>query len=339
MRENKTILITGGTGFIGSHIAVELLVQGYRVIILDNLSNSDISVVKKIEKITNREVVFYEVDILDISALETVFSEQEVDSVIHCAGLKAVGESVKEPLAYHENNVQGSIGLFKIMNKYNVRKIVFSSSATVYDGSFDAPYAESHPIKSVNPYGQTKIMIEQILKDISNGDEQWSVALLRYFNPIGSHESGFIGENPKGVPNNLLPFMYRVALGKEKELLIFGNDYETIDGTGVRDFIHVVDLAVGHVQALEWLDSHTGVLIANLGTGKGLSVLEIIKTFVDVSGVNIPYRFVPRRDGDIGVCFADPSYAHKELNWKAKRSIEDGCRDAWKFYQSHKEEN
>ncbi|KKT30255.1 MAG: UDP-glucose-4-epimerase [Parcubacteria group bacterium GW2011_GWA1_44_13] len=332
----KTILVTGGAGFIGSHICAELVAEGYDVIIVDNFINSKESVIERLEKITGKRIPFYKVDIRDREALEKIFGEHAIEAVIHCAGLKSVGESVKDPLLYYDNNVYGSVVLLQVMAKHNVKKIVFSSSACVYGTEASVPYTETSSIKPVNPYGKSKLFVEEILRDLASSDPDWRVALLRYFNPIGAHSSGLIGEDPNGTPNNLLPYISQVATGLKPELLVFGNDYETPDGTGVRDYIHVVDLALGHTKALAWLDENTGVLTANLGTGKGVSVLELIEAFSRASGRPVPYQFVPRRAGDIASYYADISYAKKELGWHATHTIDEACEDVWRWLSSQK---
>lgn len=327
----KTVLVTGGAGFIGSHICVELIAEGYTVIIVDNFSNSKEGVIKHLEKITGKVLIFYKTDIRDSESLEKIFTKHKIDTVIHCAGLKSVGESVKDPLLYYDNNVYGSIVLLQVMAKFNVKKIVFSSSACVYGADAPVPYTETSLVKPVNPYGKSKLFVEEILRDVAVSDTGWSVALLRYFNPIGAHKSGLIGEDPNGVPSNLVPYISQVAQGLKSELLVFGNDYDTPDGTCVRDYIHIVDLALGHVKAVSWFKSHTGVLVANLGTGDGASVLEIISAFSRASGRVIPHRFVARRDGDISSYYADTSYAEKVLGWHATRTIDEACEDTWRW--------
>ncbi len=327
-----SVLVTGGAGYIGSHTVVELLERGEEIVIVDNFSNSKPEMLDKIKEITNKDFKFYEVDLLDKEGLEKVFAENpEIDSVIHFAGLKAVGESVEKPIEYYHNNITGTLILLDVMRKHNCKKIVFSSSATVYGNPKTVPIREDFPLSTTNPYGSTKLMIEQILNDVYISDNEWSVILLRYFNPIGAHESGIIGESPNGIPNNLMPYINQVACGKLDYLRVFGNDYDTIDGTGVRDYIHVVDLAQGHLKALDKAREFTGVEAYNLGTGTGYSVLQIVKAFEDATGVEVKYKIVERRPGDIPTCYADPSKAKKELNWEAKRGIEEMCRDAWKF--------
>jgi UDP-glucose 4-epimerase len=329
------ILVTGGAGYIGSHTCVELLNEGYEIVVLDNFSNSKAESIKRIKEITGKDFKFYEVDLLDKQGLEDVFSNNSIEAVIHFAGLKAVGESVAIPLRYYHNNITGTLILCEVMKEYNVKKIVFSSSATVYGMPDRVPISEDFPLRATNPYGRTKLMIEEILRDVSISDKDWSIALLRYFNPIGAHESGRIGEDPNGIPNNLMPFITQVAVGKLQKLQVFGNDYPTVDGTGVRDYIHVVDLALGHLKALEKVMAKKGVEAYNLGTGKGYSVLEIVKAFEKSSGVNIPFQIIDRRPGDIAICYADPSKAQSELGWSAKRGIEEMCRDSWKWQKQN----
>ncbi|PGT76793.1 UDP-glucose 4-epimerase GalE [Priestia megaterium] len=325
------ILVTGGAGYIGSHTCVELLNAGYEVIIIDNLYNSNIESVNRIREITKKDIKFYPTDLIDRDYLESVFLENKIEAVIHFAGYKAVGESVKLPLDYYHNNVTGTINLCRIMQKYNVKKMVFSSSATVYDVYERGAICEDFPLKAYNPYGRTKLMIEEILRDLYVSDDSWSISLLRYFNPVGAHSSGLIGEDPQGIPNNLLPYISNVAIGKLPELQVFGNDYPTLDGTGVRDYIHVVDLALGHLKAIEKVLSTIGVNAYNLGTGNGYSVLEMIHIFEKVSGKNIAYKIVNRRPGDLAICYADPTKAKAELNWAAIRGIEEMCKDAWQW--------
>lgn len=325
------ILVTGGAGYIGSHTCVELLNNNFDVVVVDNLSNSSFESLKRVKEITGKELIFYELDIQDKVGLDVIFSENHIDAVIHFAGLKAVGESVEIPLHYYHNNLTGTFVLCEIMQKYDVKKIVFSSSATVYGHPETVPISENFPLSAINPYGRTKLMIEEILRDIYISDNDWSVAILRYFNPIGAHKSGQIGEDPKGIPNNLMPYITQVAVGKLNELSIFGNDYSTVDGTGVRDFIHVVDLAEGHIKALEKVLFTKGIEAYNLGTGKGYSVLEMISAFEKVTNRKIPYKFVNRRIGDIGICFADPTKAKNELGWLAKRNLEEMCSDSWNW--------
>ena len=326
-----SILVTGGAGFVGSHTVVELLEKGEKIIIVDNFCNSSPEVLDKIKQITNKNFKFYEVDLLDEENLEKVFKENNIESVIHFAGLKAVGESVAKPIEYYHNNITGTLILLKLMKKYNCKKIVFSSSATVYGNPASLPIKEDFPLSTTNPYGSTKLMIEQILQDVCVADADFSVAILRYFNPIGAHESGLIGEVPNGIPNNVMPYILKVASGEYEALTVFGNDYNTPDGTGVRDYIHVVDLAKGHLKALDKIREEKGVKIYNLGTGNGYSVLDLVTNFEKVNGVKVNYKIGARRPGDIAACYADPSKAKEELGWVAERGIEEMCRDAWNF--------
>ena len=332
------VLVTGGTGYIGSHTCIELLNAGYEVIIIDNLVNSKKEVVDKIEKISGKKVKFYEEDCCDKEALRRIFEENKpIEAVLHFAGLKAVGESVKLPIKYYENNLNSTLALLSVMQEYNCKKIVFSSSATVYGDPKELPIKETATVGgTTNPYGTTKYFIERILKDVCVSDEEFSVILLRYFNPIGAHESGLIGENPNGIPNNLMPYILKVATKELPILSVFGNDYDTKDGTGVRDYIHVVDLAKGHIKALEKAINSKGVEIYNLGTGTGYSVLDLINTFEKVNNIKVNYKIVERRPGDIATCYADPEKAEKELNWKAEKTIEDMCKDAYNFYKNNK---
>lgn len=326
------ILVTGGAGYIGSHTVIELQNAGYEVVVVDNLVNSSKKSLQRVEQITGKPVPFYQVDILDADALNAIFEKEEIDSCIHFAGLKAVGESVQKPWEYYYNNISGTLVLLDVMRKHHVKNIIFSSSATVYGSPAFVPITEECPKGEItNPYGQTKGMLEQMLIDIQKADPEWNVILLRYFNPIGAHKSGMIGENPNGTPNNLMPYITQVAVGKLKQLGIFGNDYDTHDGTGVRDYIHVVDLAVGHVKALKKIKEKAGLCLYNLGTGQGYSVLDIVKNFEEASGVSIPYEMKPRRAGDIATCYAEPSKAFKELGWKAERGIREMCEDSWRW--------
>lgn len=325
------ILVTGGTGYIGSHTVVELLQAGYHVSIVDNLSNSSRKVLSRIATISGKEVDFYEVDLCDREALDELIEKGDFSAVIHFAGLKAVGESVEKPLAYYGNNVSGSLNLFRSMAKFGVKNLVFSSSATVYGDPEKVPIDEGAGLGPTNPYGRTKLMIEDILRDLQASDKQWNIVLLRYFNPIGAHESGLIGEDPRGIPNNLLPFVAQVAVGRRAELAVFGDDYATPDGTGVRDYIHVVDLALGHLSALSVIEQESGLLCCNLGTGVGYSVLEVVSAFSRACGIEIPYKIVPRRPGDIATCYADPAFALQTLAWKAERDLHSMCVDAWKW--------
>ena len=328
------VLVTGGAGYIGSHTVVELLNNNMEVVVIDDFSNSKPEVLENIKKITGKDFKFYEVNYLDREKLEKVFEENpDIDSVINFAGFKAVGESVKKPLEYYINNVSGALVLLDTMKKYNVKKFVFSSSATVYGEKNPIPYIETMETgKATNPYGTTKLFIEQILQDLYKSDNSWDICILRYFNPIGAHESGLIGEEPQGIPNNLMPYIVRVASGKLKELSIFGDDYDTPDGTGVRDYIHVVDLAKGHVKAIEKLNKEgSGIYIYNLGTGKGYSVLDIVKTFEKVTGQKVPYKIVERRAGDLAMFYANSKKAQEELGWKAEKTLEDMCKDSWNY--------
>lgn len=326
------VLVTGGTGFIGSHTCVELLANGEEVVIMDNLCNSKAEVVDRIEKLSGKKVKFYEADCLDYEATEKIFSENQIDSVIHFAGLKAVGESVQKPLEYYHNNMTGTFVLCDVMRKHSCKNIVFSSSATVYGDPAFVPITEECPKGQItNPYGQTKGMIEQILTDLNVSDPEWNVVLLRYFNPIGAHPSGILGENPNGIPNNLVPYIAKVATGELEALGVFGNDYPTHDGTGVRDYIHVVDLAKGHVCAIRKVRENPGVVVYNLGTGNGYSVLDVLHAYEKACGKTIPYVIKPRRAGDIAACYADPTKAYKELGWKAEYGIDEMCRDSWNY--------
>ena len=325
------VLVTGGAGYIGSHTCVELLNAGHEIVIVDNFANSKPEALDAIRAITGRDFAFVEADLRDRAALDKAFGEHAVDAVIHFAGLKAVGESVAKPLEYYDNNLGGFIVLAEVMRAHGVKQFVFSSSATVYGMNNPVPFSEEMPTSATNPYGYTKVMIEQMLRDLAVADPEWRICLLRYFNPIGAHESGLIGEDPNGIPNNLLPFVAKVATGELKELNVFGDDYDTPDGTGVRDYIHVVDLALGHLAALNYVASHTGAIPVNLGTGHGTSVLEIVRAFEKASGKKIAYHIAPRRPGDIASCYADTSRAAELLHWRATRNIDDMCRDAWHF--------
>ena len=330
------ILVTGGAGYIGSHTVVELQNAGYDVVVLDNLSNASEKALDRVSKITGKPVKFYKADILDRDALNDIFDKETIESCIHFAGLKAVGESVVKPWEYYENNIAGTLTLVDVMRKNNVKNIIFSSSATVYRDPAQIPITEECPKgQCTNPYGWTKSMLEQVLTDIQKADPEWNVMLLRYFNPIGAHKSGTIGENPNGIPNNLMPYITQVAVGKLKELGVFGNDYDTPDGTGVRDYIHVVDLAKGHVKALKKIEENPGLAIYNLGTGKGYSVLDIVKNFEAATGVKIPYVIKPRRAGDIATCYCDASKAEKELGWKAENGIREMCEDSWRWQSNN----
>ena len=330
-----SVLVTGGMGYIGSHTTVELLKAGKDVIIIDNLCNSSIVVKDRIREITGKDVKFYNIDLADKEAVEKVFEENSIESVIDFAALKAVGESVKNPLEYYMNNMVSFLVLLDIMKKNNVKNLVFSSSATVYGEAKTMPILESFPLTATNPYGRTKLMAEEILRDLAASDSSWNIAILRYFNPIGAHESGIIGEDPNGIPDNLMPYITKVAVGELKELSVFGNDYDTIDGTGVRDYIHVVDIAIGHIRALEKLETNSGLVTYNLGTGNGFSVLQLVKAFSKASGKEIPYKIAPRRPGDVAICYADPSKANRELNWKAERTLEQMCEDSWRWQKNN----
>ncbi len=329
------ILVTGGTGYIGSHTCVELLTAGFKVVVVDNFSNSRIESLKRVEKITGCSIPFFKADLNDKDALRSIFKTYPIEAVIHFAGLKAVGESVEKPMHYYYNNVCGSIALFEAMAEFGVKRLVFSSSATVYGDPQTVPIKEDFPLSATNPYGRTKLMIEDILRDIAQADPAWRIALLRYFNPVGAHESGLIGEDPNGIPNNLMPFVSQVAVGRREELLVFGNDYPTHDGTGVRDYIHVVDLAAGHLSALEGLEKHKSILTINLGTGVGYSVLDIVQAFEKASTRRVPFRIVDRRPGDIATCYADSSYASELMNWHAVRNLDEMCRDTWRWQSAN----
>ncbi|MDD3840695.1 MAG: UDP-glucose 4-epimerase GalE [Clostridia bacterium] len=330
-----TILVTGGAGYIGSHTCVELLNAGYEVVVVDNFSNSKPEALRRVQEITAKTLKFYRADILDKKSMDRVFCENNFEAVIHFAGLKAVGESMEIPIKYYHNNVTGTLMLCEVMQKYDVKKMVFSSSATVYGMNNKSPLTEDLPLSTTNPYGSTKLMIEQILRDIFVSDSSWSVSLLRYFNPIGAHRSGRIGEDPNGIPNNLMPYITQVAVGKREKLKVYGSDYDTHDGTGVRDYIHVVDLAKGHLKALQKVVGTSGVQVYNLGTGVGYSVLDVVKNFEKATGQKIPYVLTDRRPGDIAECYADATKAAIELGWKAERSLEDMCRDAWRWQKNN----
>ena len=330
------ILVTGGAGFIGSHTVVELQEAGYDVVVLDNLSNSSEKSLERVEKITGKKVPFYKADILDRDALEQIFAAEKIEAVIHFAGLKAVGESVAKPWEYYENNIAGTLTLVDVMRKHGVKNIIFSSSATVYGNPAFIPITEECPKgQCTNPYGWTKSMLEQILSDIQKADNEWNVIMLRYFNPIGAHKSGTMGENPSGIPNNLMPYITQVAVGKREKLGVFGNDYDTHDGTGVRDYIHVVDLARGHVKALKKVEENAGLRIYNLGTGVGYSVLDIVKNFEEATGVKIPYEIQARRPGDIATCYSDAAKAREELGWVAQYGIKEMCEDSWRWQKNN----
>ncbi|UQZ85704.1 UDP-glucose 4-epimerase [Paenibacillus konkukensis] len=329
------ILVTGGSGYIGSHTCVELLSAGYDIVVVDNLANSRPESLRRVRELTGRNFRFYKADLLDQEELMKIFAQNKIEAVIHFAGHKSVGESVQLPLWYYHNNITGTLVLCKVMEKYGVKKIVFSSSATVYGLQERVPIREDLPLSATNPYGRTKLMIEEMLRDLHASDNGWGIALLRYFNPIGAHESGRIGEDPNGTPNNLMPYITQVAAGRLKELRVFGSDYPTADGTGVRDYIHVVDLARGHLKALDRIVNTPGVEAYNLGTGRGYSVLEIVAAFETVTGCRIPYKIAERRPGDIGICYADPAKAKRELGWTAEKTIEDMCRDSWRWQSSN----
>jgi len=331
------ILVTGGAGYIGSHTVVELLAKGNELLILDNFSNSSPRVLERIQKISGQRPLLVEGDIRDRDALKAVFAAHPIQSVIHFAGLKAVGESVDQPLSYYDNNVAGSLRLFEAMAEANVKTLVFSSSATVYGDPHTVPIREDFPLQATNPYGRTKLHIEEMLRDITRSDPAWRIALLRYFNPVGAHPSGLIGENPRGIPNNLMPYVTQVAVGRRPKLGVFGNDYPTPDGTGVRDYIHVVDLARGHLAALDALAKDAGMMTVNLGTGQGYSVLDVVKAFEKASGRPVPFEFLPRRAGDVASCYADPSLALSQLGWQAEYCLDDMCRDAWRWQEGNPE--
>lgn len=332
-----TILVTGGAGYIGSHTCIRLLEAGYQIAVIDNLCNSSIKAVQRVKELTGKDFPFYQEDLRSAEALKWIFKENKIDAVIHFAGLKAVGESVSQPLKYYENNLTSTLTLLSAMETLGVKRLVFSSSATVYGEPKSVPITEDFPLSATNPYGMTKLMIENILKDLCKSDKDWDVALLRYFNPAGAHESGVIGEDPNGIPNNLMPYIAQVAVGRLEKLRVFGGDYPTKDGTGVRDYIHVVDLADGHLAALKKLQAKSGLVVCNLGTGIGYSVLEMVKAFEKASGRPVPYEIVERRPGDIAECYADPGRAESELSWKASRGLEEMCRDAWNWQQKNPE--
>lgn len=330
------IIVTGGAGYIGSHTCLELLEAGHRVTVIDNLCNASHESIRRVEQLTGRSITFFEADLLDEQGLTEVFRQvADADAVIHFAGLKAVGESVEKPLLYYQNNISGTLNLCRVMQDFDIKNIVFSSSATVYGDPASVPITENFPLSCTNPYGRTKLMIEEILRDLAVPDPQWNIALLRYFNPVGAHKSGQIGEDPNGLPNNLMPYISQVAVGKLTELSVFGNDYPTPDGTGVRDYIHVVDLAIGHLRALEKLTENPGVVTYNLGTGQGYSVLEMVKAFEQASNKKVPYRIAPRRAGDIAQCYADPALALEQLGWKAERGIDEMCQDTWRWQSAN----
>ncbi len=331
------ILTTGGAGYIGSHTCVELLQAGHEVTVVDNLCNSKQEALNRVQKIASRPLTFYRVDLLDKPALTEVFRKNGFDAVIHFAGLKAVGESTRIPLRYYHNNITGTLNLCEVMKEFGVRTIVFSSSATVYGNPYKVPITEDFPLSTTNPYGRTKLMIEEILRDLHAAEAGWQIALLRYFNPVGAHESGEIGEDPNDIPNNLFPYIAQVAVGKLKELSVFGNDYSTPDGTGVRDYIHVVDLSRGHLKALEKLQEKPGLVTYNLGTGRGYSVLESVAAFSKACGKPIPYKIVARRPGDVASCYADPALARRELGWEARKGLEEMCADTWRWQRNNPE--
>lgn len=329
------ILVTGGAGYIASHTDLELLNAGYEVVAVDNLSNSSAEAIRRVERLAGKSIKFYENDIRDKNALDNIFENENIDAVIHFAGLKAVGESCEIPLAYYDNNLNGTITLLEVMEKHGVKNLVFSSSATVYGDPETVPITEEFPLSATNPYGRTKLMIEDILRDVYAADKSWNIAILRYFNPIGAHESGEIGEDPNGIPNNLVPYIAKVAMGILDKIHVFGNDYDTPDGTGIRDYIHVVDLAIGHIKAIEKLTQNPGLVTYNLGTGRGYSVLEVIHNYEKACKKKLPYVIDPRRPGDIAVSYADPSKAERELGWKATRGIEEMCRDSYNWQRKN----
>ena len=329
------ILITGGAGYIGSHTCIEMINAGYEVVVVDNLDNSNAESLKRVEKITGTSVKFYKEDVRDKEALRRIFSENKIEAAIHFAGLKAVGESVREPIMYYDNNLKNTIALLEVMNEFGVKKIVFSSSTTVYGVATEMPLTEGMPLGAINPYVRTKYFIEEILRDLNVADKDWCIALLRYFNPIGAHKSGLIGEDPKGIPNNLMPYISQVAVGKLEKLHVFGNDYKTVDGTGVRDYIHVVDLAQGHVKAIDWALGNKGCEAFNLGTGNGTSVLQLRDAFVKASGIDVPYVIDPRRPGDPDEVYADATKAKEVLGWEANLGIEEMCEDTWRWQKGN----
>ncbi|MCP4544118.1 MAG: UDP-glucose 4-epimerase GalE [Chloroflexi bacterium] len=330
-----SILVTGGAGYIGSHTCLELLQAGYNVVVVDNLSNSKEESLRRVQDLTQKSLTFHQINILDAEALDAVFESTEIKAVVHFAGLKAVGESVSMPLRYYHNNVTGTLTLCDVMKKHGIKNIVFSSSATVYGDPHQVPITEDFPLSATNPYGRSKLMIEEILRDLYRSDDTWNVALLRYFNPVGAHISGRIGEDPNGIPNNLVPYIAQVAVGKLAELGVFGNDYPTPDGTGVRDYIHVVDLALGHLKALDKLISKPGVVTYNLGTGRGYSVLKVVSAFEKACGKKIPYKIIDRRPGDVASSYADPTKAKRELDWSADRGIDEMCADVWRWQNNN----
>jgi UDP-glucose 4-epimerase len=330
-----TILVTGGTGYIGSHTCIELIKAGYKIVVIDNLYNSSLESLKRVEKLSNSRIPFHKVDIRDKGALTQVFERYKIDGVIHFAGLKSVGESVDKPIEYYNINVGGTFILVEVMRKFNCKTFVFSSSATVYGDPHTVPIKEDFPLSVTNPYGRSKLMIEEFLQDIFAADNSWKITLLRYFNPVGAHKSGLIGEDPNGMPNNLMPYISQVAVGKLEKLSVFGGNYDTPDGTGVRDYIHVVDLAKGHIKALQVLENKKKVLIVNLGTGSGYSVLDMIKAFKKASGKDVPFKIVDRRPGDIATCYADPAYAARKLNWQAEYGLSEMCEDTWRWQKNN----
>lgn len=329
------VLVTGGAGYVGSHTCLELLNAGYEIVVVDNLCNSSSESLRRVNEVTGNDFKFYQIDLLDRQSLEDVFKQNKIEAVVHFAGLKAVGESVRLPLRYYHNNITGTLVLCELMQEYAVKRMIFSSSATVYGMSESVPISENSPLGATNAYGRTKLMIEEIMQDVYVSDPNWSIAILRYFNPIGAHNSGRLGEDPNGIPNNLMPFITQVAVGGLKELQIYGNDYPTLDGTGVRDYIHVEDLARGHLKALEKVMATTGVEAYNLGTGRGYSVIEMVSAFERVTGRRIPYKMTDRRPGDIGICYSDPTKAERELGWIAEKGIEEMCRDAWRWQSNN----
>ncbi|MCP4996708.1 MAG: UDP-glucose 4-epimerase GalE [Gammaproteobacteria bacterium] len=331
MERSQTILITGGAGYIGSHTSLELLNAGYEVVVVDNLSNSKETSLQRVQNLTGKSLTFIKADLLDRPAVEKIFRDHRIDAVIHFAGLKAVGESTEIPISYYQNNVAGTLNLLQAMDQANVKNIVFSSSATVYGDPATLPITEDFPLSATNPYGRSKLIIEEMMIDLYQSDNAWNIALLRYFNPVGAHKSGQIGEDPNGIPNNLMPYISQVAVGKLEQLSVFGDDYDTRDGTGVRDYIHVVDLSLGHIKALERLSAAPGLVIYNLGTGQGYSVLEMAKAFQQASGHSVPYKIVGRRAGDIAACYADATLAKQELDWEAERGLKEMCEDTWRW--------
>ncbi len=337
MNSINTILVTGGAGYIGSHTCLELLNADYQVVVVDNLCNSMVTSLERVQELTGKQLTFIEADLRDKQALERVFTALSIDAVIHFAGLKAVGESVSIPIDYYQNNISGTINLLEVMNHASVKNIVFSSSATVYGDPEHLPITENFPLSATNPYGRSKLMVEEMLGDVYISDSSWNVALLRYFNPVGAHHSGRIGEDPSDIPNNLMPYISQVAVGKLEQLSVFGGDYATTDGTGVRDYIHVVDLALGHIKALQKLDTNPGLTAYNLGTGQGYSVIEMARAFEQASGKPVPYEIVVRRPGDIAACYADPGLAQRELGWRAERGLQQMCEDSWRWQSANPE--